>query len=98
MKESIVDKILCTEGYLPPRNDDEMIAFEKIYSRMSVNTEFHVDVDRIVNGGCCVKQTARPNVRLAMTSDDIRVAARNYEEIPKDVIEKIKSQHKGKDD
>lgn len=49
MKESIVDKLLCTEGYLPPRNDEEMIAFEKIYSRMSVNREFHVDVDRIVN-------------------------------------------------
>lgn len=98
MKESIVDKLLCTEGYLPPRNDVEMIAFEKIYSRMSVNAEFHVDVDRIVNGGCCVKPTAHHTDRVMTRVNDMRIAARNFEEIPKDVIEKIKKQHKGKDD
>lgn len=98
MKESIVDKLLCTEGYLPPRNDEEMIAFEKVYSRMSVNTEFHVDLDSIVNGRCCVKPTARPAGRMMTRANDMRIAARNFEDIPKDVIEKIKKQHKGKDD
>lgn len=34
MKESIIDKILSTSGYLPPRNDDEMEAFEKVYSKV----------------------------------------------------------------
>lgn len=98
MKESIVDKYLCTEGFLPPRNDEEMIAFEKLFSRMLVDTEFHVDVNRIVNGGCYVKPTARPANRVMIRSNDIRIAARNFEEIPKEVIEKIKKQHKGKDD
>ena len=26
MKESIIDKILCSTGYLPPRNEEEMNA------------------------------------------------------------------------
>lgn len=98
MKDSIVDKLLCTEGYLPPRNEEEMIAFEKIYSRMAANTEFHVDVDRIVNGGCCVKPSVRPAGHVMTRTNDMRIAARNFEQIPKDVIEKIKKQHKGKDD
>lgn len=97
MKESIVDRLLCTEGYLPPRNDEEMIAFEKNYSRMSVNSEFHVDVNRIVDGGCCIKPSTRPTSRV-ITRANVRIAARNFEDIPKDVIEKIKKQHKGKDD
>ena len=98
MKESIVDKLLCIEGYLPPRNEEEMLAFEKIYSQMSVNTEFHVDVNCIVNGGCCVKPNGRYAGRVITRSNDMRIAARNFDEIPKDVIEKIKKQHKTKDD
>ena len=46
MKESILDKILSSSGYLPPRNEEEMTAFEKIYSKIEVDKYYHVDVDR----------------------------------------------------
>ena len=49
MKDSIIDKILCSTGYLPPRNEEEMTAFEKIYSKVTVKTDFRVDVDQIVD-------------------------------------------------
>ena len=51
MKESIIDKVLSTTGYLPPRNEEEMTAFEKIYSKVEIDENFHVNVDSIANGG-----------------------------------------------
>ena len=45
MKDSIIDKILCSTGYLPPRNEDEMTAFEKVYSKVVVKTDFRVDMN-----------------------------------------------------
>ena len=94
MKESIIDKILCSTGYLPPRNEEEMKAFEKIYSKVTVKKDFHVDVDQIVNGNCRVM----PNIRHLGSgntfSSDMRMAARNFEALPREVIDKIKKQHK----
>lgn len=98
MKDSLVDKLLCTTGYLPPRNEEEMMAFEKVFSQKTIRKDFHVDVDRIVNGGCCVRPLAQPLGSGPFSSSDMRMAARNYEALPKDVIEKIKKQHKGEDD
>ena len=51
MKKSIIDKYLSTTGYLPPRNEDEMVAFEKVYSSVTMKKGFPIDVSRIVNGG-----------------------------------------------
>lgn len=98
MKDSIIDEILCSTGYLPPRNEEEMTAFEKIYSKVTVKADFRVDVDQIVNGGCRVKPIAHRFESGNASSSDMRFAARNFEALPKDVIEKIKKQHKGKDD
>lgn len=98
MKDSIVDKLLCTTGYLPPRNEDEMIAFEKAYSQKAVRKDFYVDVDRIVNGSCRVKPLVSPMGSETFSSSDIRMAARNYENLPKEVIERIKQQHEKEDD
>lgn len=98
MKDSIVDKLLCTTGYLPPRNEEEMMAFEKVYSQKAVRKEFHVDVDRIVNGGCRVKPMVRPVGSGAVSSSDMRLAARNFEGLPKEFVNKIKKQHKKEDD
>lgn len=98
MKDSIIDKILCSTGYLPPRNEEEMTAFEKIYSKVTVKTDFRVDVDQIVNGGCRVKPIAHRFESGNASSADMRLAARNFEALSKDVIEKIKKQHKGIND
>ncbi len=98
MKENIVDKVLCSEGYLPPRNEEEMIAFEKVYSQKTVREDFHVDVERIVNGKCSLRPMVKPLSSGTLSSSDIKMAARNYEKLPKEVIDKIKKQHKDKDD
>ena len=99
MKESIIDKILSSTGYLPPRNEEEMTAFEKIYSKIEVDKDFHVDVDNIVNGGCQYEPKVIP---LASSGDfsqnDLRMAARNFGKMPAEVIEIIKKQHKDDDD
>ena len=44
-----IDKVLHTSGYLPPRNEEEMIAFEKVFSKIKVRDGFRVDVAKIVN-------------------------------------------------
>ena len=99
MKECIIDKLLSSTGYLPPRNEEEMTAFEKIYSNVEIDENFQVDVDSIVNGGCHYK----PKV-VSMTSsgrlaqNDLRLAARNFDNLPADVIEKLKEQHKNDGD
>lgn len=98
MKESIIDKILCSTGYLPPRNEEEMTAFEKVYSKVTFKSEFHVDVDQIVNGTCRVKPLICRYGSGNASSSDMRMAARNFETLPKEVIDKIKKQHRGVDD
>ena len=98
MKDSIVNKILCTTGYLPPRNEEEVMAFEKLYSQKAVKKDFHVDVDRIENGVCRVRSLVGSMGSGTFSSSDMLMAARNYENLPKDVMDKIKKQHKKEDD
>lgn len=95
MKENIIDKLLSSTGYLPPRNEEEMTVFEEYYSKIEVDESFHVDVDSIVNGGCYVRPLVRSIGNSASTANDMRMAARNFEAMPKDVIDKIRRQHKG---
>lgn len=94
MKEDIVDKILHSTGYLPPRNEEEMIAFEKIYSQVEVYENFHVDVDSIINGSCHrVSMPKHGSSDGNITAEDLRMAARNFSRMPQDVVDKIKKQH-----
>lgn len=95
MKDSIIDMILSSMGYLPPRNEEEMTAFEKIYSKIEVDEHFHVDVDSIVNGGCQDEPKVIPMTTTGKFSqDDVRMVARNFGSLPEDVIKKLKKQHK----
>ena len=98
MKEDIVTRILSTSGYLPPRNEEEMIAFERLYSKVSIDEDFHVDVESIINGGCqfSPKDDLLPRQTI-LSRKDLRLAARNFECIPNEVIDKIKKQHQGND-
>ena len=74
-----------------------MNAFEEVYSEVNVKTDFRVDVDQIVNGSCRVKPKVHRFESGYASSSDMRIAARNFEALPRDVVEKIKKQHKGKD-
>lgn len=95
MNESIIDKILSSTGYLPPRNEEEMNAFGKIYSKVEIDERFHVDVDSIVSGGCRYEPKVLPMTNTGcVPQDDLRMAARNFGKLPEDVIDKLKKQHK----
>lgn len=95
MKDSIIDKILHSTGYLPPRNEKEMDAFECEYSQVKIDRAFSIDVDSIVNDGCRYNPVVRPVVHSGkFTDNDLRMAARNFGQMPDEVIEKIKKQHK----
>lgn len=49
MDKTTLEKLLCISGYLPPRNEEEMEAFEKVYSKIQIDKTFKVDVDSIIN-------------------------------------------------
>lgn len=98
MKESVINKILCTSGYLPPRDENEAIEFEKVYANLVVRDNFHIDVDNIVKGVCPIKPITRNFGRITAGSQDMRIAARNFESLPKELVEKIKNQHTKEDD
>jgi hypothetical protein len=94
MKENVVDKILSITGYLPPRNEEEMEAFEKVYSKAIIDKNRHVDVDSIVNDACRYIPVESKKEYNIFPSGELRMVARNFEHMPKEIIDKIKKQHK----
>jgi len=89
--------LLCSDGFLPPRNEEELLETERrMEGYQFENDERHVDVHAIINGASCEV------VRMKSYDDGIEVesfgmAARNFENLPQSVIDKIKKQHQ-KDD
>lgn len=100
MKESIMDMIFSTSGYLPPRNEEEMMAFEHVYSKVKIDKDFHVDVDSIVNGRCHYKPINHPSIgnSRSFQYNYRSAAARNFEGMSNDIIEKLREQHKDDND
>lgn len=94
MKENVVDKILSITGYLPPCNEEEMEAFEKVYSKAIIEKNRHVDVDSIVNDVCRYIPVESKKENNTFNSGELRMVARNFEHLPKEIIDKIKKQHK----
>lgn len=96
--------LLCSTGFLPPRNEDEHIFFEEMYESYNVQTKNrHVDIDAIINGTCKLNdpedQTIEPDSCVSTSGIDVSgfsMAARNFDKLPQEVINKIRKQHKGK--
>ena len=111
MKELTIEEfeaMLCSTGYLPPRNEEELLFLEQLYdAQKSSLTGKHVDVESIINGTCRLVSGSVGDSRdmdsSFMEKEDIfdgnySLAARNYKTLPKEVLEKMKQQHKTKDD
>lgn len=98
--------LLCSTGYLPPRNEEEHLFFEQMYEDFEVDTKgWHVDVDAILNGFCSLNRAEEVlmvadgcDPEIEYSNNNLSMAARNFENLPKDVIAKILSQHKKQDD
>lgn len=111
MKELTIEEfeaMLCSTGYLPPRNEEELLFFEQLYgAQKSRLAGKHVDVESIINGTCRLVSGPVGNSEdmdsSFMEKEDIfdrnySLAARNYKKLPNEVLEKMKEQHKPKED
>lgn len=97
MKELTIeewDALLCSTGYLPPRNEEELDFFCGMYddykSRMGNR---HVDVEMILKGACRVATDSVSAKDTGDTMHEYSMAARNYDKLPKDVLDKMRKQH-----
>lgn len=99
--------MLCSTGYLPPLNEDELMFFEQMYENYNSKLkDKHVDVESIVNGVCRVVShynfdMDNNNKTFSMVAEEpdspYSMAARNFDKLPKDILEKMKKQHKPKE-
>ena len=89
--------LLCSDGFLPPRNEEELLETEnRMAGYQYKNENKHVNTKAIISGVSC-------NIVSMKTYDDgvearpLGMAARNFENLPNNIVDKIKSQHQ-KDD
>lgn len=102
MKDLTIEEfevMLCSTGYLPPRNEDELLFFNEMYgeyeSRLSGR---HVDIEAIFNGSCRIVSDSNSTsecsrITYAKSDSEYSMAARNFGKLPKDILDKMRSQH-----
>lgn len=90
--------LLCSESYLPPRNEEELLEQEKRYSNYNFKNEGkHINSETIANGDYCQISSIKM-FDNSIVAEPFGMAARNFENLPSDIINKIKKQHiKGND-
>lgn len=107
MKDLTIDELeimLEATGYLPPSNEDELAFFDLMYVDYKPRTaDRHVDVEAIVNGMCRMvsdsihvgNNTNSNNSDMSERADNrYSMAARNYSKLPKNILDKMRRQHK----
>ena len=98
--------MLCSTGCIPPRNEEELLFFNELYENYDSRIKNrHVDIEAIFNGTNCVvsnyiyKQSSEYcNMVAEEDNNKYSMAARNYGRLPKEILAKMRSQHKSKDD
>ena len=107
MAQLTIDELnfmLGATGNLPPRNEEEHLFFEQMYENYVLKTkDMMVDIEAIVSNRCemhkvidddmCFEEEKLPDM---YPKSNYTMADRNFNKLPKSVIEKIKSQHKNK--
>ena len=102
-----MEKMMCSTGYLPPRNEDELLFFNEMYADYKSRIEDrHIDINSILNGTCRVtsgcdydlESSDHSSSMVADVDNKYSMAARNYDKLPKEVLERMKKQHKPKGD
>lgn len=89
--------LLCSDGFLPPRNEEELLETERrMEGYQFENDGRHVDAQAIINGASC-EVVSMKRYDDGIEAEPFGLAARNFEDLPQSVIDKIKKQHQ-KDD
>lgn len=47
MDDDVLDRLLHTQGYLPPRNEEEMTEFLKECDKVEAKQKIHIDIEKI---------------------------------------------------
>lgn len=92
---------LSSTGFLFPRSEVELERFEKLYGEEDFNlTGKEIDPDKIINGTFReTKVEKRPTEVKHEEENPYRMAARNGNNLPKHIMDKIiKNQSKPQDD
>ena len=85
--------LLCSDGFLPPRNEEELLETERrMEGYQFENDERHVDAQAIINGASC-EVVSMKRYDDGIEAEPFGMAARNFENLPQSVIDKIKKQH-----
>lgn len=101
------DIMLCSTGYVPPRNDEELLFFNQMYEGYKPRiANRHVDVDAIIHGKCHLVSSSDMDYDLPSACREVEsiddnqysMAARNYTKLPKSILDKMKKQHKPKNE
>lgn len=92
---------LSSTGFLFPRNEVELERFEKLFSDDDFGlTGTEIDPDKIINGTFREKEILKmPDSIKQIEVSPYRMVARNGNELPKHIMDKIKkNQNKSRDD
>lgn len=85
--------LLCSDGFLPPRNEEELLETERrMVDYQFKNDGRHVDIHAIINGVSCEVVNMK-RFDDGVEAEPLGMAARNFEKLPQEVIDKIKKQH-----
>lgn len=89
--------LLCSDGFLPPRNEEELLETEKrMMGYQFKNDDRHIDAHAIINGVSC-EVVSMKRYDDGVEAEALGMAARNFEKLPQSVIDKIKKQHQTND-
>lgn len=110
MKDLSIEELevmLCSTGYLPSRDEDELDFFNQMYEGHKTRIEnIHVDLDSIVNGTCRIVSLRGYEIKdddysQSFVAEDLdpkySMVARNFDKLPKDILERMKRQHNPKE-
>lgn len=98
------EAMLCSTGYLSPRDEEELLFFEQMFDGYTGGlAEKHVDVESIISGTCRLvplfacrqdEQDLSVFTETEIVDNRYSMAARNFRKLPKDVLDKMRNQHK----
>ncbi|MBX2897979.1 MAG: hypothetical protein KF687_05615 [Cyclobacteriaceae bacterium] len=96
-----IDEWLASTGFIFPRNELELARFEKLYEEsLEEITGKEIDPDKIIKGDLDSAKTVeiKPTIN-AGDFTEYRMAARNGNDIPKHILDKMKrNQNKKRND
>lgn len=89
---------LASTGFIFPRTEAELDRFNKLYEESEIQIN-DPDFEKIMNIGNKVVTNRKPEMKIVENLEEFRMVARNGNNLPSHILDKIKkNQSKKKDD